>query len=122
MSEQSPTSTELAGRGDTGSGQPAELARCPLAQVRSAEVTRVPSEGGPIAIFNVDGEFLAVQDTCSHEDASLADGFLEGHVIECPLHGGQFDLRSGAALCLPAQHPLRRFATRTDGEFVYVSS
>jgi 3-phenylpropionate/trans-cinnamate dioxygenase ferredoxin subunit len=122
MSEQAPGSTELDEPGTDGSGRSAELARCPLTQVRSAEVTRVPSEAGPIAIFNLEGELLAVQDTCSHEDASLADGFLEGHVIECPLHGGQFDLRSGAAVCLPAQHPLRRFATRTDGEFVYVST
>jgi 3-phenylpropionate/trans-cinnamate dioxygenase ferredoxin subunit len=122
MSEHAPSSTELDEPGNDDPGVPADLARCPLTQVRSREVTRVTSDVGPIAIFNVDGEILAVQDTCSHEDASLADGFLEGHVIECPLHGGQFDLRSGAAVCLPAQHPLRRFATRTDGEFVYVST
>ncbi|MHA6792319.1 non-heme iron oxygenase ferredoxin subunit [Pseudonocardia bannensis] len=101
---------------------PKEIARCPLAELRSGEGVRVPSEAGPVAVFLVDGEVLAVQDTCTHEDASLADGFLEGHVIECPLHGGQFDLRSGAAVCLPAQHPLRRFGTRSDSEFVYVTA
>ncbi|NMI00180.1 non-heme iron oxygenase ferredoxin subunit [Pseudonocardia acidicola] len=99
-----------------------EIARCPLDDLRGGEGVRVPSEVGPIAVFLVDGEILAVQDTCTHEDASLAEGFLEDHVIECPLHGGQFDLRSGAAVCLPAQHPLRRFGVRSDGEFVYVTT
>lgn len=99
-----------------------EIARCPLAQLRSSEGVRVDSEAGPIAVFLVDGEILAVQDTCTHEDASLADGFVEGDVIECPLHGGQFDLRSGAAVCLPAQQSLRRFETRSDSEFVYITT
>ncbi len=105
-----------------GSGNSTEIARCRLAQLRSGDGVSVPSAAGPIAIFEVEGEILAVQDTCTHEDASLADGFLDGHVIECPLHGGQFDIRSGLPVCLPAQLPLRRFETRSDGEFVYITT
>ncbi|MEV6654628.1 bifunctional 3-phenylpropionate/cinnamic acid dioxygenase ferredoxin subunit [Streptomyces sp. NPDC051219] len=61
----------------------------------------------PIAVFNADGELFAVDDTCTHQDASLADGWLEGCFVECPLHAAQFDLRTGEAVCLPARRAVR---------------
>lgn len=64
---------------------------------------RVVVDGTPIAIFNVHGELYAIGDTCTHEDYSLSDGELvDQYTVECPLHGAQFDLRTGVALCLPA--------------------
>lgn len=64
----------------------------------------------PIAIFNVEGELFAVGDTCSHEDFSLAEGDVdetgEACTVECALHGARFDLRTGAALSLPATLPV----------------
>ncbi len=63
----------------------------------------------PVAIFNVDGELHCVDDTCTHEEASLSDGDLDVDrcVIECPLHGSAFDLRTGEAITLPAVEPVR---------------
>ncbi|KJL26602.1 non-heme iron oxygenase ferredoxin subunit [Microbacterium azadirachtae] len=55
-----------------------------------------------IAIFNDDGEFFALDDTCSHEKASLSEGYIEDGVIECPLHAGKFCLRNGDVLSMPA--------------------
>lgn len=55
-----------------------------------------------IAIFNDGGEFFALDDTCSHEDASLSEGWLEDGVVECPLHAGKFCLRNGEVLSMPA--------------------
>ncbi len=55
-----------------------------------------------IAIFNDDGEFYALDDTCSHEKASLSEGWIENGVIECPLHAGKFCLRDGSVLSMPA--------------------
>ena len=56
-----------------------------------------------VAVFHTDaGEFHAIDDTCTHEDASLAEGWLEDDRVECPLHAAQFCLRTGEALCLPA--------------------
>lgn len=55
-----------------------------------------------IAIFNDGGEFFALDDTCSHEDASLADGWVEDGVVECPLHAGKFCLSNGEVLSMPA--------------------
>jgi nitrite reductase/ring-hydroxylating ferredoxin subunit len=57
----------------------------------------------PVGIYNVDGEFFAIGDVCTHEDFSLADGeLIEGHTVECALHGSRFDLRTGVALSMPA--------------------
>jgi 3-phenylpropionate/trans-cinnamate dioxygenase ferredoxin component len=61
----------------------------------------------PIAVFNVDGELLAIDDTCTHQDASLADGWLEGCAVECPLHAACFDLRTGMPSGPPAKMPVR---------------
>lgn len=56
-----------------------------------------------IAIFHAeDGNFYALDDTCTHEDASLADGWIEGVEVECPVHSAKFCLKKGTALCMPA--------------------
>ena len=70
---------------------------------------RVEIDEIPVAIFNVDGIFYCLDDTCSHAEASLSDGDLdlERCAIECPLHGSAFDLRSGEPLTLPAVEPVR---------------
>ena len=70
---------------------------------------RVEIDGVPVAIFNVNGEFHAIDDTCTHQEASLSEGDLDVDrcAIECPLHGSGFDLRTGEVLSLPAVEPIR---------------
>lgn len=67
---------------------------------------------GPIALFRVDGDFHAIADTCSHGQASLAEGWLEGFEVECPVHSGRFDIRSGAPLAFPVTEPVATYPTR----------
>ena len=55
-----------------------------------------------IAIVNVDGEFFAIDDTCTHEEASLSEGELYGDIVECPLHGAAFNVRTGEVEAFPA--------------------
>lgn len=74
----------------------------------------------PIAVFNVDGEWLATADTCSHDQSSLADGYIDGDVVECAWHFAKFCLRTGAVLALPATVPIPTFATKVDDGVVYV--
>jgi len=63
---------------------------------------------GDVAVFHTDdGDFHAIDDTCTHQDASLAEGWLEGTKVECPLHSAEFCLTTGEALCLPATQPVR---------------
>jgi 3-phenylpropionate/trans-cinnamate dioxygenase ferredoxin subunit len=55
-----------------------------------------------VVIFNVDGSYYAVEDICTHDDGPLAEGKLDGCVIECPRHGATFDIRTGKVLSAPA--------------------
>ena len=80
---------------------------CPLAALPRGEARRVESDP-PIAVFHTDdGEVFAIDDTCTHQDASLADGWVEGCEVECPLHASRFDLRTGAIDAPPAKLPVR---------------
>ena len=73
-----------------------------------------------IAIFNLDGEFYAIGDVCTHEETSLADGDVFGDVVECPLHGAEFDIKSGKALSLPAVVPVPTYAVRVEGNDILI--
>ena len=64
-----------------------------VAEVVPGKAIRVEVGDESIAIFNVDGEFYAIGDTCSHEEASLSEGDVFGTCVECPLHGAEFDLK-----------------------------
>jgi len=62
-------------------------------------------EGKRIAVFNVDGRYYAIDDTCPHADAPLAGGFVDRKqaTVSCPWHGAEFDLKTGKVLCAPAR-------------------
>lgn len=74
----------------------------------------------PIAVFNVEGEFLATADTCTHAESSLADGYLEGDQVECSWHFARFCLRTGKALTPPATEPVETYQVKVEGGVVYV--
>ena len=81
---------------------------CPLSDLPPGAAIRVAAQT-PIAVFNADGDLYAVNDTCTHQDASLADGWLEGCLVECPLHASCFDLRTGKPTGPPAKRPIRTY-------------
>jgi 3-phenylpropionate/trans-cinnamate dioxygenase ferredoxin subunit len=74
----------------------------------------------PIAVFHVEGTVHAIDDSCSHEDASLSDGWVEDCYVECPLHGSRFDLRTGEPEDPPAYEPVRVHAVAVEDGVVYV--
>ena len=80
--------------------------------LRPGAMTCVELGGRRILVANVDGVFYATDDTCTHEDASLSSGFLDGGLVKCPLHGSRFDLRTGAPMEDPAEEPLRCYAVK----------
>ena len=75
-----------------------------------------------VGLANVDGEFLAFDDTCTHEEASLTEGEIFDDVVECPLHGAAFNLRTGAVESFPATRALPIFEVRIDGDDIQVST
>jgi nitrite reductase/ring-hydroxylating ferredoxin subunit len=75
----------------------------------------------PLAVFNVAGSFHVTDDTCSHGNASLADGWLEGDEIECPFHQGRFCVRTGLATAFPAETPIRVYPSKVEEGQVWVA-
>lgn len=74
-----------------------------------------------LAIFHSDGRLYATNDICSHEHEHLSEGWLEGDVIECPRHGAQFNIKTGAALTLPATKPIEVYRIELQGDDVMVA-
>jgi 3-phenylpropionate/trans-cinnamate dioxygenase ferredoxin subunit len=73
-----------------------------------------------VAVCNVNGQFYAIDDLCTHDGGSLDQGELDEAEIECPRHGARFDVRSGAATQLPAFEPVETHAVRIEGGRVQV--
>jgi nitrite reductase/ring-hydroxylating ferredoxin subunit len=85
------------------------------ADVRPGELVAFQADGVRIAVANADGRFFAIDDTCTHEQCSLAEeGTLEGIVVTCGCHGAQFDVTTGAVLAPPAPEPVKAYPLRID--------
>jgi 3-phenylpropionate/trans-cinnamate dioxygenase ferredoxin subunit/ethylbenzene dioxygenase ferredoxin subunit len=96
-------STEPIGSPTSGRTVVGQLDELPV-----GEVLTVRLEGqDPITIFHTDSGLFAIDDTCTHQDASLADGWVEGCTVECPLHESCFDLRTGEVSGPPAKVAVR---------------
>jgi 3-phenylpropionate/trans-cinnamate dioxygenase ferredoxin subunit len=80
----------------------------------------VDVDGAQVAVVNVDGDYYAIEDVCTHDGGELTGGSICGYEIECPRHGARFDLRSGAALCAPAYEPTAVFPIRIEDGVVFV--
>jgi naphthalene 1,2-dioxygenase ferredoxin component len=84
------------------------------ADVAPGTILHVEAEGRMIAVYNVDGTFYATSDICTHRRARLSDGYLEGNVVQCPLHFGKFDVVTGQPLNPPCTIPLDVYPVTPD--------
>jgi len=91
-----------------------------LSEIAVDAVLGVDVDGSPVALYRMANEVFATAGICTHAMALLSDGFVEDGKIECPLHQGQFDIRSGKALCAPATEDLRTYAVKLDGDEVLI--
>ena len=78
----------------------------------ASDAIAIVAAGQEIALYLVDGTVHATANRCTHGDARLCDGWVEGHEIECPLHQGRFDVRTGAATAAPAEIALATWPAR----------
>ena len=92
-----------------------------LSEVPPGTVKPVEANGVGIALCNVGGTVYALRDECTHEAFPLSAGELEGAVLTCPLHGAQFDVRTGRVRALPATVPVQTYPVRVEGEDIYVA-
>lgn len=74
----------------------------PASELPNGERLFVEVEGKSLVIFNIADNFFAIGDICSHDDGPVGDGDLEGYNVVCPRHGGEFDVRTGQAVQMPA--------------------
>ena len=93
---------------------------CDSAQLQVGTMRRLELADEEIALYHLADGFFATSDTCTHARASLSEGSLRDCVVECPLHGGQFDARTGKAVKLPCVTALQTFATREKDGAVWV--
>jgi nitrite reductase/ring-hydroxylating ferredoxin subunit len=84
-------------------------------------VIRVKVGDLDVALYNIEGQLYATHNVCTHAHALLSDGWLEGGVIECPLHGGRFDVRTGKGLGAPITCDLKTFPVRVEGDTIEVN-
>lgn len=80
----------------------------------------VEAKGKQIALFDVDGKFFAVDNTCTHRGGPLAEGEVSGHKVTCPYHGATFDIRTGEVLGPPAQRTVACYGVRVTGTDIEV--
>lgn len=94
----------------------------PAASIPPGDYAQLEVDGVTVAVFNILGEFYAIEDTCTHDGGELAGGAVEDHQVICPRHGARFCLRTGAALTPPAYEPVRTFETRVVDGMVQLRS
>jgi nitrite reductase/ring-hydroxylating ferredoxin subunit len=74
----------------------------------------------PICLINFEGDFYAINDCCTHQDASLSDGEIVGDEIECPLHGGAFEIKTGLPANFPVVTPVETYQVKVEGDQILI--
>jgi 3-phenylpropionate/trans-cinnamate dioxygenase ferredoxin component len=92
---------------------------CATRELLPGEYKVVEQGGTFIAVFNVDGDYFALEDVCTHDGAELTGGEIEGDQVICPRHGSRFCIRTGVALTPPAYEPTASFPVKVMDDVVY---
>jgi len=95
------------------------LELCAVDDVAEGTALKVETGEFVLAVFNVDGEFYVTDDTCTHGPGSLSEGYIEGDIVECNFHNGQFNIRTGEVVLPPCMIPQRVYPVMIeDGKVV----
>jgi len=94
---------------------------CHIDDVAAGSILKVEQDGLVLAIFNVDGEFYATDNACTHGPGELSEGELYGDVIECNFHGGQFNVRTGEVVGPPCLVPVKAYKVTVEDGQVFVT-
>ena len=109
----------MKGRPERTTAMPSKIELCNAGDVAVGAALKVEKEGLSLAVFNVDGEFYVLDDQCTHGPGSLSEGYIEGDIVECNFHNGQFNIRTGEVVLPPCMIPMKTYAaTIEDGKVV----
>ena len=89
-------------------------------EIEPGQARLVEVNGKQIALFNVGGQFFALDNTCTHRSGPLVEGEVSGNAVTCPWHGARFDVRTGEVMGPPAQRAVARYGVRVTGTDVEV--
>jgi 3-phenylpropionate/trans-cinnamate dioxygenase ferredoxin subunit/naphthalene 1,2-dioxygenase system ferredoxin subunit len=97
-------------------------ATVPIETLKPGEKIGYELNGTKLLIANVNGNIYAVEQSCTHEETNLAEGNLEGCIIECPLHGAMFDITDGKVVSLPATVPLKTYPAKIENGMIFIDT
>ena len=92
-----------------------------VGDIAPGEMKLVKTGEEPIVLTNVDGNYFAFSDICTHEMGSLSEGFLEGQIVTCPMHGSEFNVRTGEPVGPPADEPIATYQVRIEGQDIFIA-
>ena len=84
---------------------------CSAGDAATGAALKVETRGLALAVFNVDGDYYVMNDTCTHGPGSLSEGYIEGDVVECNFHNGQFNIKTGEVVSPPCMVPIKTYKT-----------
>jgi len=99
---------------------PSRLELCKVEDVGVGEARKFEAAGLTIAVYNLDGEFFATDDHCTHGPGSLSEGFIDGDLVECNFHQGVFNIRTGEVVQPPCMVPVKTYKTVVEDGRVYI--
>ena len=95
---------------------------CRAVDVAVGTPLRIEAEGLVVAVFNLDGEYFVSDDACTHGPGSLGEGYVDGDVVECNFHGGQFNIRTGEVVAPPCMEPVKTYLARVENGVVVIEA
>ena len=93
---------------------------CKADDVAAGAAIKVEAEGLTVAVYNIDGTFYVTDDACTHGPGSLSEGFIDGDVIECNFHNGQFNIKTGEVVSPPCMVPVKTYPALVEDGKVFI--
>jgi 3-phenylpropionate/trans-cinnamate dioxygenase ferredoxin subunit len=91
-----------------------------VGELAPGDKKQIDLDGLAVALFNVEGQYYAIEDVCTHDGAPLAHGRFRGDQITCPRHGARFNVRTGEALSMPAFEPVETYQVKVEGNDILI--
>ena len=95
---------------------------CSTADVAPGNAIKVEAGDLTLAVYNVDGEFFVTDDACTHGPGSLSEGYIDGDVVECNFHNGQFNIKTGEVVAPPCMIPVKTYRVVLENGRVMIES
>jgi nitrite reductase/ring-hydroxylating ferredoxin subunit len=99
---------------------PTRVQLCKAGEVAVGTALKVETAGLTVAVFNLEGTFYVIDDHCTHGPGSLSEGYIDGDVVECNFHNGQFDIKTGEVVSPPCMIPIKTYPTTVESGVVFI--